>query len=357
VVYGIIMAGGKGTRLWPEGRAGKPKQLLKLLGDQTLIEIAVGRLARLIPVERQLIITTVEYADQIAEALPDFPRENILPEPRGRNTAPCIGWGTVKVLQQDPDAVIAVVTADHAIRDEAEFIEDLRTAAEIAASRDTIVTIGLVPTRPDTGFGYICSGTEFVESNGRKAFAIREFKEKPDAATAQQYVDAGNYLWNSGMFIMRASHAMDLFAEHTPELFAQLKNIQNALGTKGEESATNDAYDSMDPQSIDVGIMEKAKNVYVIPGDFGWSDIGTWSSLEQVTEADSDGNLVSGNHVGLNTENCVVRSSGRLVATVGVSNLVIVETDDAVLVCTKEQAQRVREVVAHLESESREDVL
>ena len=351
------MAGGKGTRLWPEGRIGLPKQLLKITGDRTLIEVAVDRLSPLIPIERQLIVTTSDYAGMIAEALPHFPRENILAEPVGKNTAPCVGWAAVKIIEKDADAVMAVLTADHAITDEEAFRADLRAAITLAGEEPTVVTMGLVPTRPETGFGYIHHGTRSRQADGRTAYAVDEFKEKPDLETAKHYVEAGTYLWNSGMFVMQARYALELFERHLPTHFVQLSRIAKAIGTPAEGDVTASAYDAMHAVSIDYGIMENAESVYVIRGTFGWSDVGTWPSLLQINEANSDGNLVLGEHVGIDTKNCIIRSNSRLVATLGVENLVIIETRDAVLVCTKDQAQRVREVVQYLEANGRSDVL
>jgi len=371
VVYGVVMAGGKGTRLWPEGRESWPKQLLKLLDDRTMIEVAVQRLAPVVPLERQLIVTTAEYTQPIADALPDFPRENILSEPAGKNTAPCIGWAAVKILERDPDAVMAVVTADHVITDEDEFRHVIRSACRVAEQRRVVTTIGMVPSRPETGYGYIRHSSEEVvriarEGSGPevdgafdRAFAVHEFVEKPELARAKQYVAAGpgEYLWNSGMFMMQASFALDLFAEYLPKHHELLMSIQQSLGTPREAEATNEAYQRFEPISIDYGIMEHAKDVVVIPGSFGWQDIGVWPSLNAVGASDEEGNIIAGDHVGIDTEGCIILSNGRLIATIGMRDTLIVETPDAVLVCPKDQAQRVREIVQWLEHEGRSEVL
>jgi len=355
MTYGVIMAGGKGTRLWPEGRQSKPKQLLALLDQRPMIQVAVDRLAPLIPPERQLIVTTAEYAQQIADALPDFPRENILAEPEGKDTAPCIGWAAVKVLERNPSGVMTVVTADHAIADERAFRQVLYTAIRVAMAEKIIVTVGLVPTRPDTGFGYIRFSHELRDVEGLDVFKVDKFVEKPSLERARAYLEDGRYLWNSGMFILQAAFALELFARHLPKHHQLLRLIQASLGTPDEERITAEAYRRFERISVDFGIMEHADNVAVIRGDFGWLDVGTWPSLDRVRQHDAHGNVVAGDHIGMDTERCIIRSSGSLIATLGVHDLVIIETPDAVLVCPKSQAQRVREVVKRLQDAGRED--
>ena len=356
MVFGVIMAGGKGTRLWPEGRSRRPKQLLKLIDDRPMILTAVERLAPLVPPSRQLIVTTQDYAQHVADALPAFPRENILAEPEGKDTAPCIGWAAVKVRERDASGVMAIVTADHAIADENAFRAVLEVAIEESTARRTIVTIGIVPTRPETGYGYIRYGEPVRSVGEAKVLRVEEFVEKPSEEVARGYIEDGHYLWNSGMFITRADHMLELFSEHLPEHYSLLREIGDALGTPGQGAVTAKAYSRFERISIDYGIMEHAADVSVVPGDFGWLDIGAWSSLDAVCPHDENGNVVTGHHVGIDTKGCIVRSNGRLIATLGVENVVIVETPDAVLVCTKDQAQRVRQVVQLLEDAGRGDI-
>lgn len=355
MTYGVIMAGGKGTRLWPEGRQSRPKQLLALTDERPMIRIAVERLAPLIPPSRQLIVTTAEYAPQIAAALPGFPHENILAEPEGRDTAPCIGWAALKVMQRNPVGVMAVVAADHVVADERAFRQALYGAIQLAMQERIIVTIGLVPTRPDTGYGYIRFSHELREIEGIEVFRVARFVEKPNLERAKQYVEDGRYLWNSGMFIMQASYALELFSKHLPRHRELLRLIEKSLGTPDEGRVTAETYGRFERISIDYGIMEHAENVAVIRGDFGWLDIGTWPSLDLVRQHDAHGNVVNGPHVSIDTERCIIRSSGSLIATLAVHDLVIIETPDAVLVCPKNQAQRVREMVRKLEEMGRED--
>jgi len=357
MVYGVIMAGGKGTRLWPEGRKRWPKQLLTLLDERPMIRTAVERLAPLIPPERQLIVTTREYAADIANALPDFPRGNILAEPEGKDTAPCIGWAAVKVLERDPSGVIAVVTADHGITDMAAFLRVLDAAQEVATDEQVVVTIGLVPTRPDTGLGYVRYGEPARTANGLEVYHVERFVEKPSEDRAREYLADGHYLWNSGMFILRAAYVIELFERYLPKHYDLLARILAALGTSLEEEVTRDAYRRFERISIDYGIMEKADSVVVIPGTFGWYDMGTWPALDQVRAGDEQGNITSGDHVGIDTSNCIIRSNGRLIATIGVRDMVIIETPAAVLVCPKDQAQRVKDIVKRLEETGRDDVL
>ena len=356
MVFGVIMAGGKGTRLWPEGRNTWPKQLLRIIDDRPMIQTAVERLAPLIPPTRQLVVTTKDYAQPIADALPGFPRENILAEPEGKDTAPCIGWAAVKVRERDPSGIMAIVTADHAIADEDAFRAALETAVGEASARRTVVTIGIVPTRPETGYGYIRCGGEACSAGRAGVFAVEEFVEKPSEEVARSYVEDGRYLWNSGMFIARADYMLELFSTHLPDHYRLLREIEGALGTPEEEATTADAYGRFERISIDYGIMERAADVSVVPGDFGWLDVGAWSSLDAVCPHDQNGNVVTGIHLGIDTEQCIIRSSGRLIATLGVKSLVIVETPDAVLVCTKDAAQTVRRAVQMLEDEGRGDI-
>lgn len=356
MTYGVIMAGGKGTRLWPEGRKTRPKQLLDLIDHRPMIRVAVDRLAPLIPVDRQIIVTTREYASEIARALPAFPAENILVEPLGKDTAPCIGWAALKVTERDPAATMAVVTADHFIADETGFREVLHAAVTVAENAPLLVVVGFVPLRPDTGLGYIRFGHETREIEGIQFYRVDEFVEKPNKAKAIQYVEDGRYLWNSGMFVMQARHALNLFSRFLPRHFALLEEIKSSLGTPDEPAVTENAYQRFDRVSLDVGIMEKADNVEVIRADFGWLDIGTWAALDQISLHDARGNVVRGQHVGLDTERCIIRTSNSVVATMGVHDLVIIETDAAVLVCPKSRVQEVKNLVETLEKEGREDV-
>ena len=357
MVYGVIMAGGKGTRLWPEGWQSKPKQLLSLVEGRTMIRIAVERLAPLIPPERQIIVTTTEYAEMTAEALPSFPRENILAEPQGKNTAPCIGWAAVKIRKKDPDAVMAVVTADHAISDENLFRQTLSAAIETAQQQDIVTTVGLRPTRPETGFGYLRYSDLLGNENGLDIFRVAEFVEKPDLDRAKQYLENGQYLWNSGMFIMRVSFALELFRRHLPRHHSLLMQIADSAGTEDEERITEKCYAEFASISIDYGIMEHAAEVAVVPGQFDWADVGTWTALDFIREHDKDGNIVDGQHIGIDTNDCIIRSQHGLVATLGVHDLVIVNTPEALLVCTKDKAQEVKALVNHLEEIGRIDRL
>ena len=357
MVYGVIMAGGKGTRLWPEGRQNKPKQLLALVDARTMIRVAVERLSPLIPPERQIIVTTAEYADMIADALPDFPRGNILAEPEGKDTAPCIGLAAVKIRERAREGIMVVATADHVITDEEGFRRTLSAAIEAADREDIVATVGLRPTRPDTGLGYIRYSYRVRETNGVEVYRVAEFVEKPDLEHAKAYLEDGRYLWNSGMFVMRASHALALFREHLPEHFALLDKIAGSLGTPDEASVTRECYAAFERISIDYGIMEHAAEVLVLPGLFGWLDVGTWTALDLVRTHDANGNVIDGAYVGIDTEDTIVRSGDSLVATLGIKDLVIVNTPDALLVCTKEKAQEVRALVAFLEEHGRGDMI
>jgi len=352
-VYVVVMAGGRGTRLWPEGRRNRPKQLLRLLGEESLIQATLRRVSPLVPPRRTVVITTQEYSDEIADQLEDLPRENIIPEPAGRNTAPCIGLAAVHLERRAGNPIMVVLPADHAIGDEAGFIETIRAGVEaIRKYPDSVATIGVVPKKPEVGFGYIKFGEEKFAHGDRSVYEVIQFVEKPSLVKAKEFLNDGHYLWNTGTFIWRVSTALSLFEKHLPEHFHGLRRIGDALGSEREADIAEEVYSSFVPISIDYGIMEKADDVLVVKGDFGWSDVGSWAALAEVHEPDDNGNIVFCEHIGIDTKNSVIRSP-KLVVTVGVDNMVIVETDDVLLVCHKERSQDIREVVEQLEREGK----
>jgi mannose-1-phosphate guanylyltransferase len=350
--YALIMAGGGGTRLWPLSRKNRPKQLLKLLGERSMFEMAVDRLLPLFPPERILVVSSAAYAKLLREQRPVLPEENFLVEPEPRNTAPAIGLAAVNVRRRDAQAIMACVTADHFIGNEASF-RDLLAAAAGVAQQGPLVTLGIHPTFPCTGYGYIQCGEAQGVWGGFQAFGVERFKEKPNLPEAEAMLADGLHSWNSGMFVWRVDRVLEEFARQMPELYQVLAAIE------AEPAALEKRWGQAPKMSIDYGIMEgaaKAGAVAVIPAEsLNWSDIGSWDTLLDVLTPDETGNVVIGcEHLGIDTTGSLIhaaRSRPRLVATIGVSNLVIIDTEDALFVCPRERAQEVRMVVEGLKQQ------
>lgn len=349
-MYGVILAGGGGTRLWPASRRKKPKQFLPLLpGGRTLLGATVDRLATVLPHDRILVVTAEGQLDEVLAAAPALSRDNIVVEPCARNTAPCIGLAAIEVARRDPKGVMAVVPSDQFVGKETAYGVALATACA-AASEGFVVTIGIRPTRPETGFGYINTSSRVLHG----AQVVERFVEKPDLATARAYVESGAYLWNSGMFFFRATHLLDAIRRHMPDLAALLDEIRRAP-ERGPE-----LYPKAPSTSIDYGVMERlgAGEVLVVPGDFDWNDVGSFAALHDIGEPDEHGNVKLGESVFVDAQHNVVLADGtRVVAVLGVSGLVVVSTHDAVLIMPRERAQDVREIVKALEHSKRDHYL
>jgi len=342
--YAVIMAGGSGTRLWPLSRQHRPKQALKLIGQRTMFQHAVDRIAPLFPPERILVVTRQEHAALLMEQVPELPAENFILEPEGRGTAPAIGLAAIHLQRCNPNASMVVLTADHYITETEEFRHALSAALQVAATGQ-LVTLGIKPASPSTGFGYIHHGSTQGTIEGFPTFRVKRFIEKPDLPAATAMMDSGEYSWNSGMFIWRVDRILAEFERQMPEFYHQLSDVAGTLGTSAYAGTIKHIWPCVVKQTIDYGIMEHAQDVAVIPVSIGWTDIGSWGSLLTLLPADAEGNIVVGPHVGLNTHDTFAYSDKRLIATIGVQGLVIVDTEDAVLVCLKEQEQAVRELV------------
>lgn len=356
--YALIMAGGVGTRLWPFSRRDRPKQSLHLVGERTMFEHAVDRIAPLFQPERIFVVTGAEQVASLAAQAPELPEENFIVEPEGRGTAPAIGLGAIHLLQQDPEAVMAVLTADHFITDVTRFRQSLTAAAQVAGD-GRLVTLGITPSTPSTGYGYIKQGESLDTVNGFPVFCAERFTEKPSPETALRMVESGEYSWNSGMFVWRVDSVMAEFQHQMGEFYVQLADVQAALGTPGYEPTLERVWPQVAKQTIDYGVMEGAENVAVIPVDIGWSDVGSWASLLELLEADKAGNIIVGPHLGIDTRDTLIfgKSGKRLIATIGLEGLVIVDTEDALLVCTREREQEVRALVRQLEAQDETDYL
>lgn len=354
--YALIMAGGVGTRLWPLSRRDRPKQALQLVGERTMFEHAVDRIAPLIQPEHIFVVTAAEHVDILAAQAPELPLENFIVEPEGRGTAPAIGLGAIHLQHQDLEAVMAVLTADHFISKVDRFRQALTAAAEVAEDGH-LVTLGITPSFPSTGYGYIKQGESLGEVEGFPTFCAERFTEKPGSETAIHMVESGEYSWNSGMFIWRVDRIMEEFQRQMSEFYVQLAEIEATLGTPGYEATLGRVWPQVVKQTIDYGVMEGAKDVAVIPVDIGWSDVGSWASLLELLPADAEGNIIVGPHVGIDTRDTLVFGGKRLVATIGLEGIVIVDTEDALLVCTKEREQEVRAIVKELGARDEKDYL
>lgn len=354
--YGVIMAGGGGTRFWPLSRQKTPKQMLNLTGNDLMINEAVDRMATVVPKANIFIVTAAMQAeDMLAATVGRIKPEHVLAEPVARNTAACVGYAAMEILQKYGDGVMLITPSDHYIKDVSALTQIFNTAIEAAERTDKLVTVGIAPTFPSTGFGYIKYRQEDTAVK-----RVVEFKEKPDAATAKQYVDSGEYVWNSGMFIWKASVILAKFKEYIPDIYADLQKIGDAMGTEHEQRVLNEVYPSIRKISIDYAVMEPSAakgDVLIVPGDFGWNDVGSWDMMSVLHEQDQDGNILLGNTLAVNTTNSICYSSGKLVSMVGLDNVVVVETDDAIMVCPKDRAQDVKLIVDKLTEEQRKDYL
>jgi mannose-1-phosphate guanylyltransferase len=351
------MAGGQGTRFWPRSRRQRPKQLLNIVGETTMLEQTVARLSSLIPAERIVIVAGRAYHDLIREDLPQLPDANFLFEPIGRNTAACVAWAALWVQQRAPDGIMAVLPADHLIRNEAEFLRVLGVAAQAARPFNRLVTLGIQPTHPETGYGYIRVGEDRHQIEGRDVFRVAQFVEKPSRQKAEQFLAEGKYFWNSGMFIWRADSIWHQVSRYLPQLAQELEAVRQAMTTDALTTVLDGVYPRLPSVSIDVGVMERAQDVWVVPADIGWSDVGSWRALSEFLAPDAQGNVVIGSQRGFDTTGCFIYAPNKLVATIGVTDLVVIETDDVVLICPKDRDQDVRKLVELLEREGRQDLL
>jgi mannose-1-phosphate guanylyltransferase len=351
--YAVIMAGGSGTRLWPMSRRNRPKQTLKLIGERTLFQQAVDRLSPVFPPGRILVVTKSDHVPLLQPQTPELSIENFIVEPLGRGTAPALGLAAVHLRKRDPDAVMAVLTADHCIAEVSAFHKVLE-CARTAAQEGFLVTLGIPPTFASTGYGYIQKGEMLSREPDQPVYRVKRFIEKPGAEEAAGMVSGGEYFWNSGMFIWRASRLLEELQRQMPEFHLQLMEVEASLPNPQEYAATlARVWPKVSEQTIDYGVMERAREVAMIPARIGWTDVGSWSSLFELMPRDPDGNVFLGPHETVDTHNTLVIGKKRLIATVGVDDLVIIDTDDALLVSTKERVQDVRSIVKQLEKAER----
>jgi len=347
--YAVIMAGGGGERFWPMSRMRTPKQLLALVTKRTLIEETVARIAPLFRRENILIITNREQAPTIRRLLPSLPARNIIAEPMRRDTAAAVALSAAIVAKRNPRGVMAVLPADHVIQDAPQYRRVLADCLAVAGKQNVLVTIGIKPTAPNTGYGYIETTARTRTARTRtRFFSVGRFVEKPDLATAKKYLATGRYRWNAGMFVWSVEAIQTALAKHMPALTAKLRRLDRAIDTPRFDAAVRRLYPTLERVSIDYGLMEKASNVVVADGAFAWDDVGSWEALERHLPRDQDGNVARGHFVGLRSANNIVIGDKRLIATLGVRDLIIVETKDATLVCHRSEAQKIKELVTWL---------
>jgi len=359
-IYPVIMAGGSGTRFWPLSRKDRPKQFLALAGDGPLLTATAARLPPLAKPERIYVVCGPQHAAAARRIVPQLPKENFIVEPCARNTAPCVGLAALHIQAQHPHAIMAMLPADHHIARPEAFRAAVAAAAQLAEG-GAIATIGVRPSRPETGYGYLKLGPRVPSGRGRPkvtAHKVERFVEKPDVVTAARYLADGHYLWNSGIFVFRADVILEEIRRAMPVLGEQLDAIQETLGTPGYRKALERIYPDCPSISIDYGVMEKSHRIVVVPADFGWSDVGSFAALTDVRATDHLGNVAEGDAVVIDGRNNVVLAGrGRPVAVVGCEDMVVVDAGDAILVCRRDRAQDVRKAVEELQRRGREEVL
>lgn len=357
-IFGIIMAGGSGKRFWPLSRVGHPKQLLALSGDKSLLALTVKRLEGMMPIENILVFTSRSQVAPVYDELRPLgmERENIIGEPVGRDTAACVGYAAEVVRKRARDGVMVVLPSDHVIEPLDKFQIAMEKAVQAAKKKNRLVTIGVKPLEPATGYGYIKKKKPLRNIEG--GFSVEAFIEKPDEARAKQFVEDGNYYWNCGIFVWRATSILSELEKHMPRLYKGLEKIYSVLGAEGSDKIIENEFDRFERMSVDYGIMEKAEDVVVIEVDFNWDDVGSWRALERHFPHNEAGNVFRGDVVAMETANCTVLSQGRhLVSLIGCKDLIVVHTDDATLVIPKEDAEKVKELVGRLEEEQRDEFL
>lgn len=342
-LYALILAGGSGTRLWPRSRKLQPKQLLDLLSTRTMLQETYARVSPLVPPQNVFVVTNREYVSQVTEQLPDMPPAQIIGEPEGRGTAPPAALTALLLRERDPDAVIIVLPADHVIQSAPPYLNALQGAAALAQQK-YLVTLGVTPMYPETGYGYI-EASETIAESEHPAYRVHRFREKPNLETAQEFLERGNFFWNSGIFIWRGDVILEAFAQHMPQTLAQLEKI---IPAGFDAPAFDAAWCALENETLDYGIMERAGHVAMVPLDAGWSDVGSWTALYALMPHDAHDNAVHGNHIGVNTRASLIYGERRLIATIGLENLIVVDTEDALLICSQDHAQDVKKIVDEL---------
>ncbi len=361
-VYAVILAGGGGTRLWPKSRNKTPKQFLKLTSDKTMVQVAADRIHRLVDWDRMIVVTNKLYADDIKEQLPKIPEKNIISEPAKRDTALAMLVGALYAKSLDPEAVIMNAASDHVVVDDNEFVRVMKRAVEVAAENDYLVTIGITPTEPNTGFGYIKAGDDLERLNhGLSLFKVDNFTEKPNRPTAIGYISTGKYFWNANMYVWTAQSLQKSFKKHMPKMYEQTKDLEHK-SWQDFHQALPAIYEKADKISIDYAISEKADNLVLIPGDFGWNDVGYWKVVYELGEKDERGNVVINQKQDVHTlavesERNLVHTNNRMVALLGINDMIVVDTDEILLIAPREKSQEVKKLVNKLKEDGNDEYL
>ncbi|MEW6506212.1 MAG: mannose-1-phosphate guanylyltransferase [Bacteroidota bacterium] len=353
-IFAVIMAGGVGSRFWPRSKERKPKQLIRIIGDNTMIQDTVRRLDGFVKNENIFVITNKIQKLRVKEQIPQIPEENIIDEPFGKNTAACIGLASVIIKQKNPNAVTITLPSDHLIKDDELFRECLLVASNYADKYKGLVTIGITPTRPETGYGYIQFDEDSIEKN---IYKVLTFAEKPNLETARRFLESGDFLWNSGIFIWRVDTIMNEINKYLPDLYDGITQIEASINTPDFEKTVVQVYGQLKSISIDYGVMEKSNNVFLTKADFYWNDVGNWEAVYEISDKNEEGNAIIGDVYTQNTFSSYIFSPRKFAATIGVENLIVINTNEALLICHRNNAQDVRQIVDYLKMNKRADLI
>jgi len=354
VEHAVILAGGRGERFWPLSRRNRPKQLLPIVTDKSMLETTIERVAPIFPPERMWLVTGQEISNAVKICRGQIPETNVLTEPSSNNTCLAIGWAAVEIAERDPDATLVVLSADHAIKPQETFLKVLREGVRLAQSEPSLVTIGIAPTRPETGYGYIEIGSHFASSEGIASYQVDAFREKPDRDTAQEYYFDRRHLWNAGIFVWTVKSLLDAMEKHRPGVFTALQSYAKSIGKPNNTDALAELYSTTECISIDHAILEFADNVLVIRADMMWDDVGSWLALQRLKHSTADNNLMIGETVALDSfDMTIYNESDDLVCAYGVSDLVVVRTKGVTMVAHKSRVDEIKHLIEHLRSDSR----
>jgi mannose-1-phosphate guanylyltransferase len=357
--YAVIMAGGHGTRFWPRSRKKTPKQLLDIISSEPMIRETIKRINKVISADNIYIVANEEHRHELEKLIPEIPTENLIFEPIAKNTASCIGLAAILISEKNPHGVMAVFPADHLILDEDGFTKAMEVSYDLAAQKDCLITLGMKATYPETGYGYIKKGRQYTSFNGHDFFSVDRFEEKPEKKLAEKFVKSTSYYWNGGIFIWKTGVILDSIQKYLPDNYSILMGIRERIRNKEKiEDVLRETYPRLESISIDYGVLERADNMLVLPADIGWSDIGGWAALDAlISKKTKDNNVTWSRHISIDTKNCIIYSPKKLAATIGIENIIIVETDDAILVANKDRSQDVKMIIEKLKESGLEEYL